>query len=190
MVDVDDYNIIERATGRYLTYTGAEDESPMFAEKNDNAPLTQTWTISRASSARYDIISKLDNMYLDKSGVMRTKTLRPHRLQAASGTMYFAIHNAATSGNIYWTVNEDGTVNYEGAPELYGYPFELVKASSDPNGIDGVTDNAAGEVKSVELFNAGGVRIEHLMPGINIRKMYMRDGRVITEKIVVSRNAR
>lgn len=190
LVDVDDYHIIERATGRYLTYTGEEGETPAFAEKDGDAPQTQIWTISRSSMARYDIISKLNNMYLDKSGVMRTMTMRPHRLQAAAGTMYFAIHNSATSGNIYWTVNGDGTVNYEGAPELYGYPFELVKALSDPDGIDGVTDNAAGEVKAVELFNAGGARIEHLVPGINIRKMYMRDGRVITDKIVVSRNGR
>ncbi|MCM1313134.1 MAG: LamG domain-containing protein [Bacteroides sp.] len=184
LVDVADYYIIDRASGKYLTNHG-DGTSPSFAEKDETAPLSQTWNITRASTARYDIISMLDSTWLDKSGALKAKTYKPHRIQAAAGTMYVAIHNSASSGNIYWVVNEDGTVNYEGAPSLYGYPFELVEANPIHDAIDNVSTDRQAAVVRVQYFSLNGTRLSTPQNGINIRKQYLSDGNVITDKIIV-----
>lgn len=184
LVDIDNYYIIDRASGKYLTNAG-DGTSPTFADKSETSQLSQIWNISRASTARYDIISLLDSTWLDKSGALKSKTYKPHRIQAAAGTMYVAIHNSASSGNIYWTVNEDGTVNYEGAPSIYGYPFELVKADVDIVSIDGVTTDDHATVVSTQYFSLNGTRLAYPQSGINIRKQYLSNGKIVTDKIFV-----
>lgn len=184
-VDVANYFIIDRASNRYLTNTGGEGTTPVFMEKNDDEPLSQIWNITHTSSARYDFVSLLDSTMLDKSGLLRSITFKPYRLQAAAGTMYVAIRNSGTSGNIYWTVNDDGTVNYEGAPALYGYPFELVETGYVPSGISGATSGGKANVVAVKYFDINGTQIDSPRKGINIRRKYMDDGTTITEKIIM-----
>lgn len=184
LVDVGDYYIIDRESGKYLTNLG-DGTSPVFAEKDETSPLSQTWYITRSAAARYDIISVLDSTWLDKSGALKSKTYKPHRIQGATGTMFVAIHNSASSGNIYWVVNEDGTVIYEGAPSLYGYPFELVPTKTIIDAIDDITGDNSATVIGVQYFSLNGTRLTYPQSGINIRKQYLGNGRIVTDKIIV-----
>ncbi len=184
MLEVADYYIIDRASNRYLTNVGGLGTSPVLAEKDETAPLKQIWNITRSTTARYDILSRLDGSGIDKSGVLRNRTFKVYRLQGAAGTMFFAIHNSATSGNIYWTIDDNGNIVYEGAPSLYGYPFELVKTTYYADGIDGVKEDGKTSVAEVTYYDTNGTRIAQPRSGISIRKQRMTDGTVITEKII------
>lgn len=185
LLDVADYFIIDRASGRYLTNTGGVGTSPVLAEKDETAPLKQIWNITRSTSARYDILSRLDGTGIDKSGVLRSRTFKVYRLQGAAGTMFFAIHNSGTSGNIYWTIDKDGNIVYEGAATLTGFPFELVKTTYYADGVDGVKEDGGAKVAGVTYYDANGTRVAQPRKGVNIRKRQMTDGTVVTEKIIV-----
>lgn len=185
LLDVADYFIIDRASGRYLTNTGGVGTSPVLAEKDETAPLKQIWNITRSTSARYDILSRLDGTGIDKSGVLRSRTFKVYRLQGAAGTMFFAIHNSGTSGNIYWTIDKDGNIVYEGAATLTGFPFELVKTTYYADGVDGVKEDGGAKVTGVTYYDANGTRVAQPRKGVNIRKRQMTDGTVVAEKIIV-----
>ncbi len=76
MLEVADYYIIDRASNRYLTNVGGLGTSPVLAEKDETAPLKQIWNITRSTTARYDILSRLDGSGIDKSGVLRNRTFK------------------------------------------------------------------------------------------------------------------
>lgn len=185
LVDIADYYIIDRNSNRYLTNTGGTGTSPVLAEKDDEAPLKQIWHITRPATARYDILSRLDGTGIDKSGVLRDMTFKVYRFQGAAGTMYFAIHNSGTSGNIYWTIDNDGNIVYNGAAVLSDYPFELVKTTYFTDGMDGVRENGGATVDETAYYDTGGTRIAQPRKGINIRKRRMADGTIVTDKVVM-----
>lgn len=122
------YLIRHRGSGTYLTNEDADSvvASPAFRSfigTTDSPSATQVWYINRTTSARYDIMSLSDSLYLNAAGSMIKKTFRPHRITVAAGTDYVNFYN--TEGK-YWTVDGAGVISFGGNDELTEYPFELV----------------------------------------------------------------
>ncbi len=179
------YLIRHRQTDTYLTNSGDGTAflAPM-AGTTDNPAAAQVWNLNCSNLARYDFISMLDSTYLAKDGTLKAKTYRPFRIHGAEGTMYFAIRNTGTSGNVYWTVLSDGTLNYTGAETLTEYAFEIIPATNFvPTAIDDVTTEGSNEVIRTEYYSLTGIRLAAPQNGIVIRQTIYKGGTKKTELI-------
>ena len=166
LIDEADYLIRHRATGTYLTNTAGADAQPSLlpaiTDTNGNTSPTQIWHISRNNSARYDIMSVADSLYLNASGQLITRTFRTQRIAMASGTDFVQFYN---SSNTYWLPNADGTITFGGTDQLSDFPFQLIRTDK-ADGISTIKNQTPATGKSI--YNIAGQRIGHLQRGLNI----------------------
>ena len=113
---------------------------------------------------------------------MKATTLRPFRFKGAKGTDYLSILNNGTSGNICWTVADDGTINYAGSATPIDYPFELVPYS-EGMGIHPAT--AVGTPVATTYYSLSGQRLCAPQPGIVICRTAYADGTVSVRKVLI-----
>ena len=178
--EVGRYLIRHRYSDTYLTSPGEKDDIAYLASLTDNA-CGQVWQFEEKNS-RYNFISLSDSLYLNKEGLMKANTLRPFRFKGAKGTDYLTILNNATSGNIYWTVDADGILNYAGASEPVDYPFELVPYSED---MDIDTTTAVGLPVATLYYSLSGTRLHAPQSGIVICHTTYADGSVSVRKVLI-----
>ncbi len=174
LLELGNYTIRERSTGRLLT-NGGLGSSPTFEAEDEDNTVGQQWYIYRTSTKNpyYEFKSLIDSSTIDKSGTMVSRLYsRPHRIVFAAGTDYATIYN--TNDVPYITVSSDGTIDWAGASELYGYPFEVL-AVDDGTGIGGVTAGTASGNGAV--YDLAGRRVTTPRRGI-----YIRNGRKILVK--------
>ena len=179
------YLIRNHYTGHYLTNSGEEGASPFLAPLDANADTTevhrsQVWKVEQ-KSMRYNLISQLDGLYLNKEGQMKVTTLRPFRIKGAKDTHYLSFENTATTGDICWTVGADGSINYAGAPTPVDYPFELIAADDLTLGLSAPTALPL----SLQYYSLGGIRLEAPQSGIVICRRIWSDGSVSVEKVLL-----
>ncbi|MBQ8220855.1 MAG: alginate lyase family protein [Bacteroidaceae bacterium] len=179
------YLIRNHYTGHYLTNSGEEGASPFLAPLDANADTTevhrsQVWKVEH-KSMRYNLISQLDGLYLNKEGQMKVTTLRPFRIKGAKDTHYLSFENTGTTGDICWTVGADGSINYAGAPAPVDYPFELIAADDLTLGLSAPT----AVPLSQQYYSLGGIRLEAPQSGIVICRRIWSDGSVSVEKMLV-----
>ncbi len=145
LVDPGRYFIRHRGSGAYLTNENTDSVavSPAFRPfmgTQDSPSVTQIWRVDRTASARYDIMSLSDSLYLNAAGAMIARTFKPHRITVAAGTAFVNFYNI---NGTYWTVDESGAVSFGGTDELTEYPFELVPVTdyvAEDVNRDGVVD--------------------------------------------------
>lgn len=167
LVDIQEYYILHRESGLYLTNIGDEAVLAELAEEGSDSRKSQIWLIDRPSSARYDFISMADSMYLTNEGGMKSKTYRPHRISFAKDTNYCAFYNA---NNTYWEVNSDNVLLYGAAKKLTDFPFALIPADSNPSGIEGMTGNTNNG--KVSIYDITGRKLS----GIPAKGFYIMNG--------------
>ncbi len=145
LVEPGRYFIRHRGSGAYLTNENTDSVavSPAFRPfkgTQDSPSATQIWRVDRTASARYDIMSLSDSLYLNAAGAMIARTFKPHRITVAAGTAFVNFYNI---NGTYWTVDESGAVSFGGTDELTDYPFELVPVTdyvAEDVNRDGVVD--------------------------------------------------
>ncbi len=181
-LEAGNYLIRHRTTDTYLTNMG--DGTANLAPKTsaDSYDAAQVWYLSCSGLARYDFVSMLDSTCLAKDGVLKAKTYRPFRIPGAEGAMFFAIRNTGSEGNVFWTVNADGTLNYAGAENYTEFAFEIIPAPDFvPTSIRDIESSAS--IVRIEYFGIDGTRIAAPDRGIVIRRCYLSDGTVKVEKM-------
>ena len=181
--DSGNYLIRHRYTDTYLTNLGGKDTSPFLSALDANADTaevhrSQVWRLE-LKSGRYDFISMLDSLYLNKEGLMKTTTLRPFRLKGAKGTHWLSVQNTGTSGNICWTVDADGVISFAGSEAPVDYPFELVALDEDGLGVESVMSSS---LISTQYYSLNGIRLTAPCSGWIICRRLWGDGRVTVEK--------
>ena len=179
-----DYLVRHRYTNTYLTSPGEKDAYAYLAPLVANADTTevgegQLWTLEE-KSARYNLISKSDSLYLNKEGLMKTLAVRPFRMKGAMGTDYLCIQNNGTSGNICWTVSDDGLINFAGSETPVDYPFELIPYR---NGVQGMYAPNAEQVMTVQYYTLSGHPVAKCNRGIYICRTVYADGTVKVKKV-------
>lgn len=178
-VDIGDYLIHHLAYDTYLTNTG--DLCPVFLPLStsvDSPEANQVWNISRAVSARYDIISLLDNRMINAPGELVAKTYKPQRIKPAIGTNCVALY---TSYGNYWNVSKDGEVGFD--TELNSFPFELIKINGEPDGIESMKESDTELSGDNIVYDIAGRRITTLQSSLrelNLSKgIYILNGKKI-----------
>lgn len=179
------YLIRHRYTDTYLTNSGEEASSPFLAPLEANADTTevhcrQLWRLEQ-KGLRYNLISQLDGLYLNKEGLMKATTLRPFRFKGAKDTHYLSIENTATSGNICWTVGDGGVINYAGAAAPVDYPFELLPADGIELEVSAPTSSAT--LLAEHYFSPDGLPLSKPHRGLMICKRVWSDGTVSAHKL-------
>lgn len=167
MVDEGNYLIRFRDADTYLTNNGDGTVSFNPLDETDNA---QKWFVTHTVQPKYDLISLADSTWLSNNGVLIQRTFHTLRLTPAKNSSYCILHSTAG----YWTVDADGIIDFDGADELYDYPFELIPVEYDPTGIhsmigraDNRDPNAIYNVQG-QLVRRRATSLEGLAPGVYI----------------------
>lgn len=169
------YLIHHRYTDTYLTSPNEKEASAtlaplMVGNSVKEVDLSQVWYLEQ-QNGRYSFINLKDSLHLNKEGVMKSRATRSFRFKGAAETNYLSIQNTSTSGNICWTVTEDGTINYAGAATPIDYPFELIPYHSGEQGVDALN---ATRVATVQYYTLEGKQLSEPRKGILIcRTIYM-----------------
>lgn len=179
-----DYFIRHRYTDTYLTSPREKDAMAILARRIDHADdevadLSQVWYLEQANG-RYTFINLADSLYLNKEGEMKNRTTRSFRFKGAQGTDYLSIQNTGTSGNICWTVADDGIINYAGSQTPLDYPFELIPYQPGAQGLCQLLSTPV----EVKYYTLSGLCIENPGLGVYIRRTVCVDGEVRIEKIL------
>ena len=179
------YLIRHRYTDTYLTSPGEKDAYAYLAPLATNTDTTevgdgQLWYFEE-KSARYNLISIPDSLYLNKEGLMKTLAVRPFRIKGAMGTDNLSIQNNGTSGNICWTVTDEGIINYAGSETPIDYSFELIPYRNVGQGVHVPHD---AHVIAIQHYTLNGQPTSKPINGIFIRRTIYTDGTVYVEKIL------
>lgn len=174
------YYILHEPTNTYLTHKGAA-TAPRFEPLQSPSP-TQQWDLL-ATSTSYSFRTLADSTFLNKDGEMQDRQIKVFRFNSAVGSDLIAIRNNGKSGNVFWSVNENGSVDYAASATVQDFNFKLIPADEILNSIHQVEDK--GGVKRTEFYNLNGIRLAQPQRGINIRKTTYENGCIITEKILV-----
>ena len=170
LVEIDDYLILHKASGLYLTNTGESAVLAPLEKDGSEISKSQIWMIDHLSTrANYDFMSVADSMYMANDGLMKSRTVRPHRISFAKGTNSCAFYNSSSQ---YWVVDKNNTILYGTTKTLSDYPFELILAKDDPNGIESIpTDASANENEAI--YDISGRRLS----GIPAKGFYIKGGK-------------
>lgn len=178
------YLIHHRYTDTYLTSPNEKEASAtlaslMVGSSVKEVDLSQVWYLER-QNGRYSFINLKDSLHLNKEGVMKSRTTRSFRFKGAVETNYLSIQNTSTSGNVCWTVTEDGTVNYAGAETPIDYPFELIPYHSGVQGVDALN---ATRVATVQYYTLEGKQLSEPRKGILICRTIHMNGTAEVKKV-------
>lgn len=180
------YLIRHRHTDTYLTNMGDGTAAltPLKEDAQSKYAPQQVWYLTCSTLSRYDFQSLLDSTFLSKEGEMVDRTFRPFRIPSAAGTDYYAIRMSATSGNVYWGVEPNGTLSFAHSAELTDYAFEIVPAEGFvPTSIQ-ATPSETARIVGTEYFSLSGIRISKPSYGIYLRRDALSDGTFRTQKII------
>lgn len=171
LMPVANYRLRHRETGLYLTNRG---DSAIFAPANGE--LSQIWLLDNPGTARYELMSLADSMYIKKSGSMYSSRLRPHRITFAAGTNYCAIYNSTGQ---YWYLDDNNHLVLNELTTQNGFPFELIPVSDEElTPVDGVTaDN-----RIVGIYTTGGMALPSMQRGLNLVRYQDGTSRIIMKK--------
>lgn len=182
----ENYLVRHRHTDTYLTSPGEKDAYAYLAPLVVNADTTevgdgQLWYLEE-KNARYNLMSISDSLYLNKEGLMKTIAVRPFRLKGAKGTDWLSIQNNGSSGNICWTVSDDGVINYAGAESPVDYAFELIPYRNAGQGVCLPHD---APVMAIQYYTLSGQPTAKCSGGIHIRRTVYADGVIKVEKVLL-----
>ena len=182
----ENYLVRHRHTDTYLTSPGEKDAYAYLAPLVANADTTevgdgQLWNLEE-KNARYNLMSISDSLYLNKEGLMKTIAVRPFRLKGAKGTDWLSIQNNGSSGNICWTVSDDGVINYAGAESPVDYAFELIPYRNAGQGVCLPHD---APVMAIQYYTLSGQPTAKCSGGIHIRRTVYADGVIKVEKVLL-----
>lgn len=179
---VGDYYVVCDAMGTYMTNMGGG-EKLSFKEKDETNPKSQQWRIeNEASTNVHSFMSLLDSCYVTITGKLSATAAKRFLFKGLAGLDDVAIRRKATTGNCYWGVADDGTVNFAAYKTPTSFPFTLVPIESSGIGAVVVRD---GDIVLSECYSAGGVRLANPCRGVNIRKVVFANGQTRIDKIVV-----
>ena len=92
-----------------------------------------------------------------------------------------AIQKSARSGNIYWQVAEDGSIDFAATETPNDYPFEFIPVEGSK-----VSETTGGKIVTRTIYySMDGIQLEQPRKGINIRQTTFTDGSVKQDKIII-----
>ena len=183
-VTVGDYYIYNTVYDTYLTSHG-DGIAPTFEPKDESDPKTQQWNICRTSPGSvYGFMSIADSAYLLSDGTWQDEAISQFRFAGAVDVDVLAIQRSATSGNIFWQVDEFGNIDFSATAEPEDYPFELIPAENGGEGIQ-TMEGPAGTVVRTVYYSLDGMQVEQPGKGIYIRQTQYSNGAVKREKIAI-----
>ena len=162
-----DYVIVEKATGRALTY---QDEKLVFADLVTDADgfnhPSQVWTTEQNVTAQGKIryyFGLLENgKRLSIAARLVDGTGSSFVITGAKGADEVSIKSTLSK---YWTIKEDGTLAINGT-ELKGFPYLIIPAKINPTGISEI---AVEETMAQGMvFDLAGRRVSTMKKGIYI----------------------
>lgn len=162
-----DYVIVEKATGRALTY---QDEKLVFADLVTDADgfnhPSQVWTTEQNVTAQGKI-----RYYFGLLENGKRLSIAARLVDGIGSSFVITGAKGADEVNIkstlskYWTIKEDGTLAINGT-ELKSLPYLIIPAKVNPTGISAVTVEDA--LTQGLVFDIAGRRVSTLKQGIYI----------------------
>ncbi len=174
------YYIRHKTYGTYLTHRGGG--HPSFEPGDESNEAAQQWNVVNVPpSTTYGFQSVLDGNYLTGEGSWQENATRPFRFSGAVDVETLAIQKSARSGNVFWQVAEDGSIDFAATATPNDFPFEFIPVQGDE-----VPGTGGGKVAArTTYFSTDGIRTERPRGGVNIRQTTFTDGSAKTEKIIV-----
>ena len=179
-VKAGDYYIRHVETDTYLTHRGSETK-PAFAAKNKERPETQQWRLENVPPASsYSIQSLLDQYYLRENGEMNDKgILKRFRFKGAAGRETLALK----ARNVYWKVNPDGSIDFDGTEAPNDFPLELIPVEDGSNIMGHET--APRHIAAIKYYTIDGLLTNQPREGLYIKQTIFEDGSKTQEKVLI-----
>ena len=175
------YYIRHKTYGTYLTNHG-NDDYPSFEPEDESNKAAQQWNVvNTPPSTTYGFQSVLDGTYLTDEGLWQETMTKPFRFSGAVDIETLAIQKSARSGNIYWQVAEDGSIDFAATETPNDYPFEFIPVEGSK-----VSETTGGKIVARTIYySMDGKQLEQPRKGINIRQTTFTDGSVKQDKIII-----
>lgn len=175
------YYIRHKTYGTYLTNHG-NDDYPSFEPEDESNKAAQQWNVvNTPPSTTYGFQSVLDGTYLTDEGLWQETMTKPFRFSGAVDIETLAIQKSARSGNIYWQVAEDGSIDFAATETPNDYPFEFIPVEGSK-----VSETTGGKIVTRTIYySMDGIQLEQPRKGINIRQTTFTDGSVKQDKIII-----
>ena len=175
------YYIRHKTYGTYLTNHG-NDDYPSFEPEDESNKAAQQWNVvNTPPSTTYGFQSILDGTYLTDEGLWQETMTKPFRFSGAVDIETLAIQKSARSGNIYWQVAEDGSIDFAATETPNDYPFEFIPVEGSK-----VSETTGGKIVARTIYySMDGIQLEQPRKGINIRQTTFTDGSVKQDKIII-----
>lgn len=175
------YYIRHKTYGTYLTNHG-NDDYPSFEPEDESNKAAQQWNVvNTPPSTTYGFQSILDGTYLTDEGLWQETMTKPFRFSGAVDIETLAIQKSARSGNIYWQVAEDGSIDFTATETPNDYPFEFIPVEGSK-----VSETTGGKIVARTIYySMDGIQLEQPRKGINIRQTTFTDGSVKQDKIII-----
>lgn len=155
--DVGNYLIRHRYTNTYITNDGPV---ASLQPLNEETPLKQVWYLNRTENGnKYNIMSLSDSLSITiNSGAMKKLSTKTHQMVFAKNTNYI---NFINTKSLYWSVNEDMSINFGNIAELYDFPFELIPYTDDVTAVNDIRTDATKNNKTSYIYDLNGRRVSH-----------------------------
>ena len=159
VADNANFRIRHRDTDTYITNRG---DSAILAPENKE--LTQVWFIEHTgTTAKYNLLSLADSMYMKNTGAMYKLKTHPHRITFVKNSNYCTFYNTS---NQYWDVNESGQIIFAQKSTLDDYAFEIIPYEDDPSTDINEINTSVSETESI--YSTTGIRLLFPKKGLNI----------------------
>lgn len=158
-------------------------DRPVFADKlKVDALKRQQWNLNLDSkTSRYNIKSAADKRYVNEKGTFaENANLNPydaawHTYVLTELDSIFAIKNAGSAGNKYWTISEEN-IGVGGTDVKESYLFKIVEVNSASSGIGSLQEDA-----SVNYRLEGRQLVVTADSSVEFVTLFAVDGRVVAE---------
>jgi hypothetical protein len=142
------------ATDTYLTCNALQEFVTFTPGSKDAPTANQTWNIS-ANGKRHMLTSLKDNLYLGTTGRAVSTALAMFYFEGPEGLDRYALHSGIGTSAHYWTVSDEGEINFNSSSKLDDFPYELIPVGM-PEGIQDL--HTTGDCKWT--YDLQGRRVE------------------------------
>ena len=154
IVPTGNYMMRHVATDTYLTCNALQEFVTFTPGSKDAPTANQTWNIS-ANGKRHMLTSLKDNLYLGTTGRAVSTALAMFYFEGPEGLDRYALHSGIGTSAHYWTVSDEGEINFNSSSKLDDFPYELIPVGM-PEGIQDL--HTTGDCKWT--YDLQGRRVE------------------------------
>jgi hypothetical protein len=123
------YLVHHVATDTYLTDNGLQQPVTFTKCDVDNPVANQIWYIS-TNNKRHSLQSLSDSLSLSANGTTISNVAKSFYFEGALGVDRYALHFGLGASAKYWTVTDEGSVEFFSSSTIPDFPFELIPVGS------------------------------------------------------------